>query len=461
MAKPAPFAAYFATVHSLESLLRPFTEPASEAELRLHFERMGYLMAQLGRPEQAFPAVHVAGTSGKGSTTALIGSILRAAGLRTGVHLTPYLQTAIERIQVGELYVSPADFVALVKRMRPAIAHMQAVSSYHSISYRELAVAQAFLHFAGAGLDMAAVETGMGGRYDYTNHLKPVVSTIVTVDYDHTATLGSTLARIAQHKAGIIKKGVPAVTGVQAPEALAVIEAEAQRQQAPLLRLGREIACRNVSVGPQGCRFDYESAAGRLADVQLGVLGRHQATNAALAIASVELLRELGYAISEEAIRRGLSAARLPGRLEIVQHEPLVVLDAAHNPEKMRALATALREVFPSQRPVVVLGVLAAKQAAAVLAEILPLARQVVVTSPIVQEKPAVPANELAALCARFNLSASVEPDPPTAVGRGRELAGAGGLVCVTGSLYMVGQVRSLWAPVAAILEQRTSFPRV
>ena len=450
---------YERAVAYCESLLRPLTEQVGEDELRLHFERMRYLLARLGDPQLRFRTVHVAGTSGKGSTTAMIGAILHAAGLRTAVHCTPYVQTPIERMQVGGLYASASDFVSLVDTLRPHIRHMQAHSLYRDISYREVAVAQAFLHFAANGVDIAAIETGMGGRYDYTNHVSPLATAIVTVDYDHLATLGPTLDRIAYHKAGIIKEGVPAVTGVRESAALAVIEAEAARRHAPLYRLGKElqIDVRQSDLG--GPLIDYTSPWGAMRELRVGMLGRHQALNAAMAIGMAQLLRQQGLPVTEQAMRQGLARARLPGRLEVVDEHPTMVLDGAHNPEKMRALALALSELFPGQKPVLVIGVLAAKQVADILAEVVPAASTVVVTTLLVHEKPAVPPDVLAAVCRRMGRNVVVEPDLPGAIERARALAGAAGLVCVTGSLYMVGQARERWVPTSAVLTERTSFP--
>jgi dihydrofolate synthase/folylpolyglutamate synthase len=454
-------AAYRAAVDFMESLLRPQTEPVDEADMRRHFERMGYFLNRLGSPQERFASVHVAGTSGKGSTTAMIGAILTAAGLRTGVHCTPYLQAPIERMQVEGLYASPGDFARLVDELRPHIAHMQNDSAARDISYREVAVAQAFLHFAESGVEAAAIETGMGGRYDYTNHVRPLVSAIVTVDYDHVATLGPTLERIAHHKAGIIKDGVPIVTGVTHPQALGVIEAEAAAHAAPLYRFGRDIICTCGNISDQGTVFDYASPWAALRGLHVGMLGRHQMMNAGLAVSVVMLLRARGYTISDDAIRAGLSAARLPGRLEIMEKRPVVALDGAHNREKMHSLAAGLGDLYPGQRPVLVVGVLAAKQVDDILREVVPLASHVVATTALVRAKPAVDPDHLAAACRRLGSHVLVEPDVRRAVERARRLAGVRGLVCVTGSLYMVGQAREMWVPTQAILEQRTSFPRL
>lgn len=450
---------YDAAVAFCESLLRPQTEAVDESILRQHFQRMGYFLSRLGNPQRRFPSVHIAGTSGKGSTTAMIGAIAQAASLRNGVHCTPYVQAPVERMQVDARYVTASDFVRLVRALQPHIAHMQNDSPYHDVSYREVAVAQAFRYFAEVGVDLAAIETGMGGRYDYTNHLTPLASVIVTVDYDHLATLGPTLDRIAYHKAGIIKDAVPVITGVTDPVALAVIEGDAAAHHAPLYRLQREFGYSVRSVEANGTVFDYWSPWGELKGLRVSMLGRHQAHNAALAASAALLLRQRWPQIDEEAIRRGLLQARLPGRLEIMQRHPTVVLDGAHNPEKMRSLTAALCDLFPTQKPVLVVGVLAAKQAEASLADVVPLASRVVVTTPIVKEKPAIAPDALAAICRNLGASVIVEPHLPAALEQAIGMAGAEGLVCVTGSLYMVGQARERWVAAARVVAGRTSFP--
>lgn len=452
-------AAYEAAVAFCESLLRPMGESADEGALRRHFLRMGYFLDQLGRPHERFASVHVAGTSGKGSTTEMIGEILHAAGIAAGVHTTPYLQTPIERLMAGGAYASPAEFTALVDELRPQIARMQRESPYHDISYREVAAAQAFLYFAERGVAVAAVETGMGGRFDYTNHIRPLVSVIVTVDFDHVAILGPSLERIAYHKAGIIKDGTPVISGVRDDGASPVIAAEAAAHNAPLFRLQHEItyAVRRVDTG--GSVIDYRSPWGELRGLRIGMLGRHQAMNAALAASAGLLLRERGLPITEQAIRQGVAAARMPARLEIVQRQPTVILDGAHNPEKMRSLAAALNDLFPGRKPVLVVGLLAAKQADSILTEVVPLARQVIATSPHVLGKPAIPPEALAEACRKLGKDVTVEADINTAIDRAVDIAGRRGLVCVTGSLYMVGQARGRWVPVGDVLAQRTSFP--
>jgi dihydrofolate synthase/folylpolyglutamate synthase len=281
----------------------------------------------------------------------------------------------------------------------------------------------------------------------------------VTVDFDHVIPLGPTIEKIAGHKAGIIKPAIPCVTAVAPGPARAVIEREAQALGAPLYRLGDEVVCTVRQVAQDGSVFDYASPWQSLAGVHVGLLGAHQVINAGIALSVAHLLRQSGYDISEDAMREGLRSARLPGRLEIVQRQPTVLLDGAHNPEKMRSLTAALNQIFPGQRLILVIGVLAAKQAEEIVAEVVPLASTVVVTSPHVLGKPAVEPAELAAICRRLSGDVVVEPDVPVAVDRARDLAGRDGLVCVTGSLYMVGQARELWVPTPMILDQCTSFP--
>jgi len=268
------------------------------------------------------------------------------------------------------------------------------------------------------------------------------------------------LQQIAYHKAGIIKDGTPVVSGVRDDGAPAVIAAEAAAHNAPLYRLQHEITYTVTRVGTTGSLFDYHSPWGDLAGVRVGMPGRHQVMNAALALSAAFLLRAGGRPISEQAMRQGVAAARMPGRLEIVQRGPTVVLDGAHNPEKMHSLAAALEDLFPRRKPVLVVGLLAAKAADSILREVVPLARQVIATSPHVLGKPAIAPEALAEACRKLGKDVVASPNVDAAIDRALSVAGQRGLVCVTGSLYMVGQARERWVPAASVLEQRTSFPR-
>ena len=451
--------AYEDAVAWLESLIRPITGTApprtpsywrSDGPPRL--ARLEEVLAALGDPQRRYRTLHVAGTSGKGSVCTYLGAALAAAGLRTGVHTTPYLQVPMEKLQVDGRYAAPGEFVELVRDFR---AHLG--DAMHDLTYPGLSVALTYLYFARKHVDVAVVETGVGGRYDWTNTLHPDVAVITTVGPDHLGTLGPTLQDIAYHKAGVIRPGVPAVTGVQTPE-LAVIEQEAAALASPLLRLGHEFDVEVRSCTEAGTRFNFVSQRCRLAGLETGMLGRHQAFNAGLAVAALQTFADRASPVPEAALRQGIRDARLPGRMELIQRSPDVLLDGAHNPEKAAALARSLEEIFPDRPLRLVVGALSTKDVSGILAPFRSRVREVIVTVPHVLGKTGLEPERLAQAVADAGMEARVEPEPAAAVRRAMEDAGSDDLVCVTGSLYLVGEVRRLWVPDAVVLETGTSY---
>ncbi|MCX6024325.1 MAG: bifunctional folylpolyglutamate synthase/dihydrofolate synthase [Chloroflexi bacterium] len=451
--------AYDAAVAYVESYISgpaeaPLPRDLDERE-RLQSERlprMAALLELLGDPHRRFRSLHVAGTSGKGSTCAIAAAILRAAGLRVGLYTSPYLQTAAEKIEVDGHLIPPADLIKLVAEVRSLIESPTAPAAISPVAYTQLWAALTFRYFAQRQVDFAVVEVGMGGRYDYTNVLPSSAAAITNVGYDHLTALGPTLADIAHHKAGIIKPGLPAVTAATG-EALEVIAAEARRLHAPLTPVAPGTTYDVRSLGHDGSVFAFRGQRWRFDDLRLGLLGAHQVANAAVALAMLESLEEQGVAISEAAVRQGLRVATIPGRLETVQGNPTVLLDGAHNPEKAQRLREALQALFPGRPIVMLLGCLASKEVDGMLSELVPLASLTVTTAPRVYFKPAVEPDDLASRCRALGGAAVAEDDPLTALDRACDAAAAlGAIVCVTGSLYLVGQVRERWRPTDAIL---------
>jgi len=432
--------------------LIPGLTPAEHRErMRARIPRMRYLLRLLDDPHHRYHILHVGGTSGKGSTCAFLATILQAAGYRTGRHTTPYLQSPLEKIVVDGQPISPAGFADLVVCCRPAFEQVRA-SPLGTPGYGEVWTALPLVHFAAAGVAWAVVEVDMGGRYDPTNLVEPTVAVITTVDYDHIVPLGETLAEIAWHKAGIIKTGIPVVTGASQPEVLRVIQEESERRAAPLWRVGRDTHYAIRRLNQDGGWFDFLGLDGtRWDNLHVSLLGAHQVTNAAVALTALQAARRFAdLDISEAAIRVGLTQARLPGRLEVVQRDPLVVLDGAHNPEKMERLAQALPALFTYGRLILVLGMIAAKDCVGVVSRIAPLADLVIVTTAGAPGNAPVAPAEIARLLrtAGFPVNRLVcEPEPLEAVEHALTLARPEDLVCVTGSLYLLGQVRGRWFP--------------
>lgn len=444
---------YRAAVDYLESFITGNTEPPADRDAagKARMATMAALLDALGNPQRAFRSVHVTGTSGKGSTSTLIASVLQAAGIRTGLHTTPYLQEPVEKVLVDGCPVSPGALADGVETLRDALAGQPALAA--QVSFVQLWTALTFLLFARAGVEMAVVEASLGGRYDATNVLQPEVAVITNVGHDHLSVLGPTLADVAYHKAGIIKAGTPTVTACDGPDTLPIIVRTADEQAATLWVLGRDLELTVRRVDQAGCGLDLATPTGTYRNLHIGMLGRHQAVNAATAVATIEWLRRRGVDVPDRALRDGLAAARFPGRFEVVQRDPLVLLDGAHNREKAQSLRAALDEVFPNRPITFLLGVGASKEAAEVVDALLPVAGHIVCTEAPVIAKAAVPAHRLASLVHERGVSVAVEPDPQAAVEAAIQRATRDGLVCVTGSLYLVGAVRARWHPPAALLE--------
>lgn len=421
--------------------IKPDPKQAGEARLAV----MAALVKALGDPQERFPSVHVAGTSGKGSTATFIASVLHAAGYRTGLHTSPYLQAPTEKLQIDGEPVSPQELAVLVAELQTRVERSDAQLDTDSLSFVPLWTALAFLGFAQRQVDYGVVEVSMGGRYDPTNVLQPQVAVVTNVGLDHLNSLGGTLREIAWHKAGIVKRGSAVVTGVRRPVALSVLQAECAEKEAPLYQLGRDITFTLREMSITGARFNAQFLGTTYRDLEIGLLGEHQVSNACLALGAVQLLRERGATIPEKALRDGLKQARIPGRLEVVQQDPLMVLDGAHNPEKARSLRKALDRLFPSRPRILVLGVGTAKDASGVLKVLAPGAQLVICTDASVLGKPAVAPEALARQVRALGVEAWAVAVPLEAVERALAAASLTSLVCVAGSLYLVGAVRGRW----------------
>jgi dihydrofolate synthase / folylpolyglutamate synthase len=407
--------------------------------------RVEKLVAELGSPHTRFPSVHIAGTRGKGSTAAMCEAGLRAAGYRTGFYISPHLHTFRERIQVDRQMISREDVVALVEEIQPFVKRVPGVTTFEAIT------AMAFLYLARAEVDVAVVEVGLGGRLDATNVLIPEVSIITSLSLEHTYLLGDTLDKIAYEKAGIIKPGVPAVTAPQRDEARIVLETVCRERGAPLTSIGRDW---KVEAGPanlDGQAFSVRRLAGDGSELDgeywMPLLGRHQLENAACAVAAMDILGQRGFDVPAEAVREGLRTVSWPGRLEILSREPLVVVDCAHNPYAARILRVALEELFPGQRWVLIYGASVDKDITGVLATLLPISDYVIVTRSD-HPRAAAPAR-LADLVASAGGGAEISVNPAKALQRALEVMGPDTGLLVTGSIFLVADIREEWARYA------------
>ncbi len=425
--------------------------------MRLDLEVPCRLLERLGSPQDAYRIVHIAGSNGKGSTAAFAESILRAAGLRTGLYTSPHLIDFAERIRVNGRPVGARALARLVTRARPA-GETVSREAGRGATFFEITTAMALLHFAEAKVDVAVIETGLGGRFDATNVVRPAVCAITPIALEHQKQLGRTLGAIAREKAGILKRGVPAVSAVQTMAAREVLRARARALGAPLAFLGRDFHARRLAEGG----FAYEGLEIRLPRLRCALAGPHQIANAALALAACERLASSGLRIGPEAMARGVAAARWPGRLEVVRRDPagrpLVVLDGAHNPAAARVLAEALPRTFPCRRVLLVAGAMADKDLGALARALAPAVTRtggvVIATAPVFERSadPRLLADHFRRAGARVLVARTV----PAAIDRAIARARPGDLVLVAGSLYLVGEARAHLLPA---LRRRTVMP--
>ena len=421
---------------------------------RLGLERIRELLERLGRPQDRLKFVHVAGTNGKGSICAYLASILGAAGHRTGMFTSPYIERFEERIRVDGAMISPDELRDVTLAVREHAEAMAEETGDHPTEF-ELMTAVALEHFARCGCDIVVLEVGLGGRLDSTNVIDaPEACVIARIGLDHTALLGNTLAAIACEKAGIIKEGSAVVSWPQEPEAMAVIEHAAAEHgcelRVPDFAQLEEGIVKWEDGAPPFRPFSYKEWA----DLRTGILGSYQPQNATVALEAVDVLRGRGWRIPDEAVRVGVARTRWQGRFEIVEggSSPdgfAIVVDGGHNPQGARALADSLAEVFPGRKLVFVVGVLEDKDYPRMLEDVLPLGSAFVCVTP--DNPRALPAHKLARAIRwtgqdLLGCSACVNPvvarDFEDAIRRARELADPDGLICAFGSLYSVAALK-------------------
>jgi dihydrofolate synthase/folylpolyglutamate synthase len=410
--------------------------------IKLGLERTEALLHELGDPQDLFQGVHVAGTNGKGSVCAMVASVLQGAGYRVGLMPKPHLISYTERIQVDQRPIAEADFAALLTELQPVISKV--ASELGPPTEFEILTSAALYYFARAGIDLLVCEVGLGGRLDSTNVLDLGVSVITNIALDHTQHLGSTLEAIAAEKAGILKPESIAITGAQ-PPALGVIEARARDQQIPMLRLGQEIEVAAADKDWAGVQATITTPAGTYRDLHIPLLGLYQADNAALAVAAIDALRSRGWDISDGALRDGLARTRWPGRLEVIDRNPIVLVDGAHNPAGLERSLTAVQKLAKDRPMVIVFGAMRDKDLPSMVA-LLQSVNAPVIFSRIGWHRAAPPAD----LAALFHGQSETSESTAEALSRGREKAGRDGIVFVCGSLYLVGE---------AIAATRTRLP--
>jgi dihydrofolate synthase/folylpolyglutamate synthase len=422
------------------------------AAAKLGLENITALLSDMGNPQLRYPCVLVAGTNGKGSVAAMLESVLRAAGLRTGLYTSPHLIEIRERIQVSGNPIPPGDFAELFTSLHARIESLLASGhlQFHP-TYFECLTAMGMEHFSTMGVDIAVLEVGMGGRLDATNPADATLSIITQIDFDHERFLGTTLEAIAGEKAGIIKLRGVVVSAASHPIPAQVIEREARDKDATLVETWKEYSVTGIE-GHEGLySFRVTHSDGFSTPVRLSLRGHHQIQNAVAAITGARELARQGFPVGEDAIVQGLTTAVWPGRLERMRERPSVYLDGAHNPAGARALARFWDEHFAGRRVFLIYGAMRDKAVPEITEILFPQAAAVILTQP--QQSRATAPETLRDISHDLNRSLLIEPIPAQAMARALELAGPEDVILATGSLFLVGDLRRYF------LERRTSPP--
>ena len=418
---------------------RDILKSLSQFGIQMGLERIQALLAELGHPQTKFRSVHVAGTNGKGSTSAFIASALTAAGLRTGLYTSPHLVDYPERFKIDGKEISWEKFAGVLHEVKMAVDRIVAAGAESPTEF-EVLTAVAFLWYASEQVDYAVIEAGLGGRLDSTNVVNPVVSVITNVGLDHMDRCGDTVEQIAEHKAGIIKPGVPVVTGADAP-ALDVIREVAKQNDSTLSALAYDFGILGYQNNKDSQTFKFQSDMMTPDSFSITLRGKHQVLNAALAIQACRYIAVTDDRLTKQAIVDGLASTSWPGRFEVFGENPPIIIDGAHNPDGAKALRKALDD-YDNKSSVFIFGILADKDYLSFIKNLFLSTDRVIVVRPD-SERAADP-EIIAGEIRKMGLSAEVAFDLRTALQNAVELAGTTGRVCVTGSLYMIGGFREM-----------------
>ena len=402
-------------------------------------DRVFSLLDLVHNPHQRLEAIHIAGTKGKGSTAAMIASILSAGGFRVGLYTSPHLVSFRERIRVDGRRIPKEDFAALTNQLRPFITPPTEIQRC-SHSFFDVLTVMAFLYFARREVDVAILEVGMGGRIDATNVIQPRVCVITPISFDHTRHLGTDLTAIAVEKAGIIKPACPTVTAPQPSEAMEVIRRVAREQNAPLIEVGTDVTWRKeVEEGEKGdARFEITGTRGVYPDLRIPLLGDHQRINAATAIAALEAFGKSGRALSETTIRAGLAGTRALGRISVIGKQPTVVLDVAHNPASFLKLRETLEKSFDFKRLLLVFALHKDKDVDGIVQEFAPIVDYVFL--PAIDSPRIRPKEELRRGFEQRHIPCAETPTVAEAISSAQRAAHKNDLVCIAGSFMLAEQ---------------------
>ena len=413
-------------------------------------DRMNKLMDLLNHPERSYPCVHIAGTKGKGSTASLIASSLRAAGYKVGLYTSPHLEDFRERITINEEMISETEVIELADLLRPLTEIVPETTTF------ELTTALAFEYFARQKVDIAVLETGLGGRLDATNVVDPLVSVITSISFDHMSVLGNTLTEIAAEKGGIIKQDRPVVIAHQKEEPLLALRKIAEDRNAPLIEVDEEYIYQPLGHSLDQQTFSIISRAKKVRGknintrsplrLSLPLLGQHQVENAATAVAVLDQVRLAGFKITRKDIKTGFSQVYWPARFEILREDPPVIIDSAHNGDSIERLVATIDEYFPNQPFILIFGASADKSMGDMLNAILPRVELVIATQSL-HPRAASP-DELKDILSAYNTEVITAPTIEEAMAKALPLAGNSKGILVTGSLFIAAGAKTIWSEI-------------
>ena len=404
---------------------------------KFNLSRMERFLEIIGNPQKNFGIIHVAGTKGKGSICAMITSILSHGGYKTGFYSSPHMIDFAERIRIGEKLISHKELISYVDCLKPYIAQVDRITTF------EITTALAFKYFSDLKVEFAVIEVGLGGRFDATNVVEPLVSVISTISFDHTRILGNTLSKIAFEKAGIIKKGVPVVVSRQKKTALQTIENIAQQKNSPLINAKEKY---KILSGIKSLDFqDFKIAwnSHQSENIRLPLIGDHQLENSRTAFAVIEELRKQGINISDRAVIDGFRRVDWPGRFEIIQKEPMVIIDGAHNPESFRNLRNTIRDYLPNKDIIFVFGVSEDKNVRSMLKIIKPVIKHLIITRSV--HPRALETIKIQDIAESLGISSFCVDEVEQAKEKAESLSAHEGVIIAAGSIFVAGAFREMY----------------
>ena len=445
---------YKAALAYIEGFIDYERSPDFSRQARLYnLDRISLLLELLGNPHDGLQVVHIAGSKGKGSTAALIASVLTHAGYKTGLFTSPHLITPRERCRIDNELISKSDVAFYIEKLKPAIETVSA-SEFGRVSFFEIYTALAFSYFADKETDFAVIEVGLGGRLDATNVVKPVATVITPIGFEHTAILGETYTEIASEKAEIIKQECPLALAPQHPEARTVFEKVARERTVPIVDSKDFVvrdSCtsnprlvRNADGMPVAQQFDMETDSERYPQLTLPLLGHHQFINATTAVAALECLKQRGYIVPKDSVYAGFKNVQWHGRIQRIQSSPIVVLDGAHSPASMEALCCTLRQSYRYSRVTFIVSLMRDKNLTAI-GSVISQTADFVITTQVPNNPRVIPAEEIQRAWKSMRDKVATCSTPEAAITKALSDASPTDLICITGSLYLVGQALEIF----------------